>query len=139
MATYESYKVGDHEFSVPSFGMKVLKYDYGFADLDLTIPIDAGVIVLGVGHEVVTAFDGGTEAINIGDGSTTDLWMASAVVAPTSAGSFSHSFPLKDGIKTGASAEKVVLTASTELTAGAGSVYLFIVDTRENWRTSGQF
>lgn len=138
MATYESYKVGDHEFSNPSFPIQVLKVDYAYDDLDLSIPVDAGVMILAVANVVSTAFAGGTPAVSCGITGSTELFLTATELACGTPGMV-NSFGLSTGKWTGASTSAVVLTGSTELTAGEGSVYLFLIDPRENWRTDGQF
>lgn len=141
MATYESRKVGDHEFSFPSFPIQVQKVEYEWDDFDasdeLKIPVEAGLAVLGVAHEVVTGFSGGTPTIDIGDGSTTDFWLGNADITETTAGDFQNSLAGAVGGAKFNAAGNVVLTSSTELAAGAGAVYIFSIDARTNWRTAG--
>lgn len=141
MANYESRRVGDHEFSFVSFPMQVQIVEYAFSDFDasyeLKIPVESGLAVLGVAHEVTTAFSGGTPSIDVGDGSTTDFWLGTADITETVTGNFSNSLSAGVGGAKFNSAGNVVLTSSTELAAGAGAVYIFSIDQRTNWRTAG--
>lgn len=145
MATYETYPVRDHEFDEVSFPVKVRTYDYAYTDLvsnAYAIPIPAGTVILGVGHEVRTAFTGGTPAINIGDGSSTTYWIAAASITPGSQGNFYNSIgntASGGGGRKYNSAGSVVVTHATDLAAGAGRVYVFMLDLNTNWRTTGQW
>lgn len=144
MANYESKRVGDHEFSFPSFPMQVQIVEYTYADLVsdvLKIPVEAGQIVLAVAHEVTTAFSGGTPALDIGDGTDVDFWIVNTEMDMTSLGNFFTSWASAQPGAAGApftAAGNVVLTHAASLAAGAGRVILFIVDPRTNWRTAGE-
>lgn len=143
MGNYQSYPAGDHEFSNLVFNLLVQKVEYAFSDLGagdaLTIVIPAGRIVLGVAHEVVTAFSGGTPALNVGDGSDVDFWIAPADVTLGSAGDFYSSIgganAASGGVKYNATG-RIVVDHATGLTQGAGVVYVFYLDPNENWRLS---
>lgn len=145
MANYESRRVGDHEFSFPHFPMRVQKVEYTYADLDasddLKIPVEAGQVVLAVAHEVVTAFSGGTPALDIGDGTDVDFWIVNTELDLSTEGDFFISFasaqPGSSGAKFNA-AGNVQLSHAASLSAGAGIVYLLIIDPRTNWRTAGE-
>lgn len=143
MAKYESSKVGDTEFSHVSFPLIVEKFPYAFDDLDasftLTIPVEPGNIILGVGHEVTTQFAGGTPTVKVGDGSTADYYLTTTACAATTL-NVAHSLGSGVSVSTGSTTpKKVVVTGSTQLSAGEGVVYIFRFDTNTNWRTSGQF
>lgn len=144
MANYESKRVGDHEFTFPSFPMQVQITEYAFGDLSsevLKIPVEAGQVVLAVAHEVTTPFAGGTPALDIGDGSDADFWIIDTEMDMTSDGNFFNSWASAQpgmGGATFTAAGNVVLTHAVSLTAGAGKVFLFIIDPRTNWRTAGE-
>ena len=145
MANYEARKVGDHEFSFPQFPIRVQKVEYAFSDLDasddLKIPVEAGQVVLAVAHEVVTAFSGGTPALDIGDGTDVDFWIINTELDLSTVGDFQISFssaqPGSAGAKFNA-AGNVQLSHAASLTAGEGIVYLLIIDPRTNWRNAGE-
>lgn len=139
MAKYESHMVGDSEFSFVSFPLIVTRKEYAYSELPLTIPVDAGRLILGVGHEVTTVFAGGTPAVSIGNGTSTNFWMTTTVLAPTSTGFQSSLAAISTGQLTGSSAGRVVLTGSTELSSGNGAVYIYQFDLNTNWRTTGQW
>ena len=144
MPKYESYKVGDTEFSFNSFPVIVAKHAYTFADLDasddLKIPVESGHIVLGVAHEVVLAFTGGTPALDIGDGTDVDFWAVNTDLDLSTIGNFYNSMGSANAGGAGAkfnSGGIVQLSHAASLAAGSGVVYIIMLDLNTNWRTSG--
>jgi hypothetical protein len=144
MANYESRKVGDHEFSFPTFPLRVQVVEYAWDDLSsdvLKIPVEAGDLVLAVAHQVTTPFAGGTPALDIGDGTDADFWIVNTEMDMTADDNFFNSLGSAQPGSAGfpfTAAGNVVLTHAASLTAGAGTVFLLIVDTRTNWRTAGE-
>jgi len=143
MAKYEAYReTGDHEFSYVSYPLICAKFDYTYADLNASdeyvIPVEADHMVLGVAHEVTTAFSGGTPALDIGDGTDVDFWIVNTEMDMTALGNFFTSFATAQPGQAGAmfsTAGMIKLTHAASLSAGAGSVYVFMFDFRGNWRT----
>ncbi len=114
--------------------------EYNFDDLDanhlLRIPVPQNTAVLGVAHEVLAAFAGGTPTINIGDGTTANKFVATADAVPDTAGTFA----LKLGgvnCKKFNSAGAIVITGSAGLTAGKGKVTIFEINYDGNGRLPG--
>lgn len=148
MATYESYKTGDHEFSNVSFPIVTFYKLIDHADLNASfqydIPIEAGKIVLGVSGLVTETFTGGTPVIDIGDGSDADGFIDStqtdlAVTADAFACSIGFSTNAYAKGRYYAAAGVVRLTCATGLTAGKIKLFVHMLDTSTNWRTTGQF
>ncbi len=144
MATYESYKPGDHEFSNVSFPVIVKFVDYDHTDLDasddLYIPVDAGTVIIGVAHEVTEAFAGGSPSCTVGDVSQAAGWLASADISEASLGDFAFSLAKANAYSAGKkynTAGVIIVAHAASLTAGKGRVYIFHLDTNENWRTEG--
>lgn len=142
MATYESRKPGPNEFSFVGYPIQVAKYKYSVSDLDASsnfyAPIEAGVAVVGVAHRVTTAFAGGTEFVGLGDSSGTVAFLSTSEITATSTNDFVTTFNKTNAAAGGkyySSANYVKVTASTELTSGAGEIFIFFVDAKTNWRT----
>jgi hypothetical protein len=146
MATYESFREGDHEFTFISHPVIVQAIDYAYTDLDasddLYIPVIAGTLMIGVAHEVVTAFSGGTPSCTVGDGDSSTGWLISTDITETSQGNFAFSLAKANTYSPGklySAGGYIIVTHAASLAAGAGRVYLFFIDMNENWRTAGQF
>ena len=139
MATYESRKVGPNEFSFVGYPMQVQAVDYTFEDLEsdpvstlrmIKTPVEAGIFVMGLMHLVTDAFVGGTvDNIAIGDSGGTNEFDGGTDVAPV------------DGDVTSMSHGKFYATADyisvghNVRTAGEGTLFIFYIDKRTNWRT----
>jgi hypothetical protein len=143
MATYESRKVGPNEFSFVSFPLQVQAVDYTYEDLEgdsvsklkmIKVPVEAGILVAGVMHLVVDAFTGGTaDNIVIGDSGGTELFSGGTNVAPVDG----DVVPMTSG-KYYATTDYISV-GHNKRTAGEGSLFIFYIDKRTNWRTVGQF
>jgi hypothetical protein len=119
-----------------------MKAEYAVADLDASdnffVPIEAGVAVINVAHRVVTAFAGGTPTINIGDSAATDSWLTQTNLAEGTENNFVGSLGTtasNSGGKYYAAVNYIKVTGSTELTVGAGEIYIMFIDAKTNWRT----
>jgi len=140
MATYESRKVGPNEFSFVGYPLQVQAVDYTYEDLEgdsvsklkmIKVPIEAGIIVKEVMHLVTDDFTGGTaQNIAIGDSGGTEEFDGGTNVAPvagdmvTATGKY---YPSTDYISVGHNVR----------TAGEGTLFIFYIDKRTNWRTAG--
>lgn len=119
----------------------VLNYDYDDTGADLKLLIDATasypVYVREVVHIVRTASDGTSPTVNVGDGSTADLWIdeadiadqtqyhvVSSVQSDTAGGGSGSSATLLSG-KYYVTAVPVVVTLGGTWTAGAGTVIVY--------------
>ncbi len=128
----------DVEKRVAPVYARTVEYDYSKLDAShlLRIPVAPNTVVLGVAHEVLTAFVGGTPAIDVGDGTTANKFVATADVVPGTAGTFT----LKMG---GANCKKytnsgaIVITGSAGLTAGKGKLTIFEINYDGNGRLAG--
>lgn len=103
---------------------ETLVFEYAYADTGLTVYIPASaedpVYLVEVLHLVRTAFSGGTPAVDVGDGTTADKYIAASAVTEATAGNLARSIV---GAKLVANA-LVVITLSASLSAGAGTLFL---------------
>lgn len=111
--------------------------EYSVADMVshvFTVPVPAGTIVLGVGHEVKTAFSGGaTPTVTIGDGTTADKFATSAEIVPGTV----NTFALKVAAKKYNAVGSIKVTVHADVTAGAGKMYILMIDLNGNGRLPG--
>ena len=144
MATYESRKPGPNEFSDVGFPIQVQVVEYDHSDLDAAkkfyVPIEAGIAVIGVAHQITEAFAGGTPQLEIGDSSDADEYIGDASIVEANVNDFVCSMALGTDAAKGKyypSTDYIVVlqNLANHLTAGAGKIFVFYVDTRTNWRT----
>lgn len=102
----------------------VVEYDKDGGEVVLSASADNPIYVLGLKNAVLTAFSGGTPAIDIGDGTTADKYIAKTAIAETSAGDLASSVTC--GLKLTASA-KIVATVSGGATAGKGALIVEVL------------
>jgi len=104
--------------------VRVLEYTWESAGDDLILRIPASlheqIFITDVRHLVRTAFAGGTPAIDIGDGTTADFFIAAAGIAETTVNNLARA---KLGKKLKANGQ-VKITLSGSLTAGAGTLFV---------------
>jgi len=126
--------VGDHEFSnqvaIPS--VKVYHYDHAEADasFQVDIPVPAGTMIMSMSHVVEEAFAGGTPSVQVGDGSTPELFIASSAITEGTLNNMAYSnvrkwFPTAGMIR---------VTLVTGLTAGKGALHVESYNVLGNWR-----
>jgi len=134
---------GENEFTNVRLVREIQVVEYDHADLDvsaytLKIPVQAGTIVLGVGHEVVEAFAGGTPDVLVGDGDDPDGYIKTGDIVFGTVGDFKWSaadaaFVLGKKYST---AGYILVTATASLTAGKGRVFIESINTTGNWRVA---
>jgi hypothetical protein len=122
MPLQSEFGSSDLENVVADVVMKTVEYKQSdMVGNVLTIPVMPGTIVLGIGHEVKTAFSGGaTPTVTIGDGTTVALFAASAEIVPGTV----NTFAMKMVPKKFTAAGKIVVTAHADVTAGAGKLFV---------------
>jgi hypothetical protein len=122
MPLQSEFGSSDLENVVADIVMKTVEYKQSdMVGNTLTVPVLPGIIVLGVGHEVKTAFSGGaTPTVTIGDGTTVALFAASAELVPETV----NTFAMKMVPKKFSVAGKIVVTAHADVTAGAGKLFI---------------
>ncbi len=122
----------DLEHLVADVSMRTVEYSRSdMVGNVLNVPILPGTIVLGVGHEVKTAFSGGaTPTVTIGDGTTADKFATSAEVTPGTV----NTFAMKMVPKKYTAAGKIVVTAHADVTAGAGKLFIVYANLNGNSR-----
>ena len=118
-------------------GIDISTVEYSVANMAagvFSVPVKPGVIILGVGHEVKTAFSGGaTPTVNVGDGTTANKFAATADIVPGTAGTFTVKLGGANAKKYNASGA-IVVTAHVDVTAGAGKLFIFTIDLNSNGR-----
>jgi hypothetical protein len=120
---------------------EVKVYEYTFADLDagddFKVVIPANTIVLNVGHEVVTAFAGGTPSCDVGDAADADGYIPTANISETVAGNLYFSQGGAGAYAQGRKysvASQIIVAHATGLTAGAGKLYIEMLPLTGTWR-----
>jgi len=108
-----------------------LKLDYDYLDTgaDLTLPIAATatnpIVLLNVVHIVKVAFTGGTPAIDVGDGTTADAYIAAADITEGTIGNIIQSRGAGQAKATGeylTAARAITVTLSADLATGTAVV-----------------
>jgi len=135
MSLQSEFGSNDLEHVVANILMRTVEYKQSdMIGNVLTVPVLPGTIVLGVGHEVKTAFSGGsTPTVTIGDGTTVALFAASAEIVPGTV----NTFAMKMVSKKYTAAGKIVVTAHADVTAGAGKLYILYADLNGTDRVPG--
>jgi len=95
----------------------------------IDVPAYTFIPQYGVGFKVATAFDGGTECIDIGDGTATNGWLTTTNITETTEGMYGSI----DGAyaitgKYYATADTIDAVVATGLTAGCGYVVALMYD-----------
>ena len=123
-----------HEFANPTVVEEIKVVTYQPSDLVntvLSVPVEAGTFVTGVGHIVETAFTGGTPAIKIGDSGDDDCYGAAAAFSPTTPGNFVMN---ASGPKYYSGLDAIRVTHAAGLTGGKGKVFVRFFRTSGDWR-----
>lgn len=99
----------------------LLEYNYNDSVLEIEFKasVQEPIYLLEVGHIVLTAFSGGTPAIDVGDGTTSDKYIGSASVTEGTAGN-----RVVSAVGAKLTARGVVkVTLSASLAAGKGLLF----------------
>jgi hypothetical protein len=119
--------------------MKVVEFDHTDLDakFEYRIPIEAGTFVLGVGTYVKEALAGGAATMTVGDSVGADDWATDALCIPDSLDKFFFSQGSTVDNKNGkyyATADSILVTCVTGLTAGKIKILVLMFRLDGNWR-----
>lgn len=143
MATFAAYGTGHSEFSMNSFPAFVLKFDYTVADLvslKYKIVVPTNMYIIAVGHEVLTAFSGGTPDVLVGTATDDNAYITTGACTLSSVGDYVLSSGLSGALAGGkkvAQGDQIVVLHAASIAAGAGRVHVIGYSMDENWRNAG--